>query len=73
ELLDYVIPARIVSKFLDHKFLFVVDSRPIGYDLNKSLHIVRGLSDDSMLINFFEGDESKSLQFATIRQVYQIK
>ncbi|MED6172973.1 hypothetical protein PIB30_054985 [Stylosanthes scabra] len=54
ELLDYVVPARIVSKFLDHKFLFVVDSRPIGYDLNKSLHIVRDLSDDSMLINFFE-------------------
>ncbi|MED6149680.1 hypothetical protein PIB30_064812 [Stylosanthes scabra] len=53
ELFDYVVPDRMISKFLNQRFLFIVDSRPIGYQLDNSLHVVRGLSADPSIIAFF--------------------
>ncbi|MED6132632.1 hypothetical protein PIB30_020970 [Stylosanthes scabra] len=58
ELFDYIVPTEIIGKLLNQKFMFAVDSRPIGYQMDKSLHIVRGLLDDSSLIGCLEGADN---------------
>ncbi|QHO53647.1 uncharacterized protein DS421_2g49780 [Arachis hypogaea] len=39
---------------MNKKIVFIVDPRPIGYELNKSLHVVRAICDDIDIVRFLE-------------------
>ncbi|XP_072078159.1 uncharacterized protein [Arachis hypogaea] len=43
---DYTVPNSIISQLMNKKIVFIVDPRPVGYELNTSLHIVRAICDD---------------------------
>ncbi|XLU55636.1 hypothetical protein S245_050284, partial [Arachis hypogaea] len=51
---DYTIPNSMISQLMNKKIVFIVDPRPIGYDLNKSLHVVRAICDDVDIVSFLE-------------------
>ncbi|XP_052113930.1 uncharacterized protein LOC127745009 [Arachis duranensis] len=51
---DYTIPNTMISQLMNKKIVFIVDPRPIGYDLNKSLHVVRAICDDIDIVRFLE-------------------
>nr|XP_029152796.1 uncharacterized protein LOC114927365 [Arachis hypogaea] len=51
---DYTIPNSMISQLMNKKIVFIVDLRPIGYDLNKSLHVVRAIYDDVDIVSFLE-------------------
>ncbi|XP_052110370.1 uncharacterized protein LOC127741618 [Arachis duranensis] len=51
---DYTIPNIMISQLMNKKIVFIVDPRPIGYDLNKSLHVVRAICDDVDIVSFLE-------------------
>ncbi|XLV02334.1 hypothetical protein S245_016671, partial [Arachis hypogaea] len=51
---DYTIPNTMISQLMNKKIVFIVDPRPIGYDLNKSLHVVRAICDDVDIVSFLE-------------------
>ncbi|XLR53927.1 hypothetical protein S83_004599, partial [Arachis hypogaea] len=44
----------MISQLMNKKIVFIVDPRPIGYDLNKSLHVVRAICDDVDIVSFLE-------------------
>ncbi|RYR34402.1 hypothetical protein Ahy_A10g049239 [Arachis hypogaea] len=43
---DYTVPNGIISQLMNKKIVFIVDPRPVGYELNTSLHVVRAVCDD---------------------------
>ncbi|RYR66358.1 hypothetical protein Ahy_A03g012346 [Arachis hypogaea] len=51
---DYTVPNSMISQLMNKKIIFIVDPRPIGYDLNKSLHVVRAICDDIDIVRFLE-------------------
>ncbi|KAL4306185.1 hypothetical protein AHAS_Ahas16G0153000 [Arachis hypogaea] len=51
---DYIDRDVIISHMMNKKFVFMIDARPIGYELDMSLHVVRATCDDNCIINFFE-------------------
>ncbi|KAL4397074.1 hypothetical protein AHAS_Ahas01G0155500 [Arachis hypogaea] len=51
---DYNVPDTIVSLIKNKHVVFIVDPRPIGYELKTSIHIVRAICDDSSIIKIFE-------------------
>ncbi|MED6220285.1 hypothetical protein PIB30_043480 [Stylosanthes scabra] len=44
----------LYSRILSQKLVFIVDPRPIGYESNIYVHIVRAISDDSSIIKIFQ-------------------
>ncbi|XP_057747755.1 uncharacterized protein LOC130966951 [Arachis stenosperma] len=51
---DYTVPNSMISQLMNKKIVFIVDPRPIGYDLNKSLHVVHAICDDIDIVSFLE-------------------
>ncbi|MED6199407.1 hypothetical protein PIB30_075702 [Stylosanthes scabra] len=51
---DFIVPDLISSKIIGRKLVFIVDPRPIGYESNISVHIVRAISDDPSIIKIFQ-------------------
>ncbi|QHN76788.1 Peptidyl-prolyl cis-trans isomerase [Arachis hypogaea] len=51
---DYTVPNSIISQLINKKIVFIVDPRPVGYELNTSLHIVRAICDDIDIVKFLE-------------------
>ncbi|XP_057756090.1 uncharacterized protein LOC130975290 [Arachis stenosperma] len=51
---DYTVPNSMISQLMNKKIVFIVDPRPIGYELNKSLHVVRAICDDIDIVRFLE-------------------
>ncbi|XLV01736.1 hypothetical protein S245_016073, partial [Arachis hypogaea] len=43
---DYTVSNSMISQLMNKKIVFIVDPRPIGYELNKFLHVVRAICDD---------------------------
>ncbi|XLR15180.1 hypothetical protein S83_043118, partial [Arachis hypogaea] len=51
---DYIVPNSIISQLMNKKIVFIVDPRPVGYELNTSLHIVHAICDDIDIVKFLE-------------------
>ncbi|QHO01264.1 Replication factor-A carboxy-terminal domain protein [Arachis hypogaea] len=51
---DYTIPNSMISQLMNKKIVFIVDPRPIGYELNTPLHVVRAICDDIDIVRFLE-------------------
>ncbi|QHO02956.1 Replication factor-A carboxy-terminal domain protein [Arachis hypogaea] len=51
---DYTVPNSMISQLMNKKIVFIVDPRPIGYELNTSLHVVRAICDDIDIVRFLE-------------------
>ncbi|QHN76785.1 Replication factor-A carboxy-terminal domain protein [Arachis hypogaea] len=51
---DYTVLNSIISQLMNKKIVFIVDPRPVGYELNTSLHIVRAICDDIDIVKFLE-------------------
>ncbi|MED6140046.1 hypothetical protein PIB30_117161 [Stylosanthes scabra] len=49
-----IVPVRIASEIVQCKVVFMVDPRPVGYALGRSVYIVRQLWDEQSLVNLFE-------------------
>ncbi|XLR00759.1 hypothetical protein S83_066957, partial [Arachis hypogaea] len=43
---DFTVSNSMISQLMNKKIVFIVDPRPIGYELNTSLHVVRAICDD---------------------------
>ncbi|KAL4329113.1 hypothetical protein AHAS_Ahas13G0267600 [Arachis hypogaea] len=63
---DYTILNSIISQLMNKKIVFIVDTRPVGYKLNTSLHIVRAICDDIDIVKFLE-DSTHDNQQQVIR------
>ncbi|XLR57109.1 hypothetical protein S83_007781, partial [Arachis hypogaea] len=51
---DYTVPNSMISQLMNKKIVFIVDPRPVGYELNTSLHIVCAIYDDIDIVKFLE-------------------
>ncbi|QHO53454.1 Replication protein A 70 kDa DNA-binding subunit C [Arachis hypogaea] len=49
-----VVPLKLISNLLHKKVVFMVDARPVGYEMNRSVYIVQQIWDDASVINVFE-------------------
>ncbi|RYR65869.1 hypothetical protein Ahy_A03g011793 [Arachis hypogaea] len=49
-----VVPLKLISSVLHKKVVFMVDARPVGYEMNRSVYIVKQIWDDASVINVFE-------------------
>ncbi|QHN81714.1 Replication factor-A carboxy-terminal domain protein [Arachis hypogaea] len=49
-----VVPLKLISSLLHKKVVFMVDVRPVGYEMNRSVYIVQQIWDDASVINVFE-------------------
>ncbi|RYR62192.1 hypothetical protein Ahy_A04g019594 isoform A [Arachis hypogaea] len=49
-----VVPLKLISSLLHKKVVFMVDARPMGYEMNRSVYIVQQIWDDASVINIFE-------------------
>ncbi|RYR69042.1 hypothetical protein Ahy_A03g015569 [Arachis hypogaea] len=49
-----VVPLKLISSLLHKKVIFMVDARPMGYEMNRSVYIVQQVWDDASVINVFE-------------------
>ncbi|QHN80581.1 uncharacterized protein DS421_20g679430 [Arachis hypogaea] len=49
-----VVPLKLISSVLHKKVVFMVDARPMGYEMNRSVYIVQQIWDDASVINVFE-------------------
>ncbi|QHN93755.1 uncharacterized protein DS421_17g595380 [Arachis hypogaea] len=47
---------------MNKKILFIVDPRPVGYELNTSLHVVRAVCDDVEIVKFLEDSSDDNEQ-----------
>ncbi|QHO07518.1 Replication factor-A carboxy-terminal domain protein [Arachis hypogaea] len=63
---DYTVPNGMISQLMNKKIVFIVDPRPVGYELNTSLHVVRAVCDDVEIVKFLE-DSSHDNQQQVIR------
>ncbi|XP_020970380.1 uncharacterized protein LOC110268499 [Arachis ipaensis] len=59
---EYTLPNGIISQLMNKKILFIVDPRPVGYELNTSLHIVRAVCDDLEIVKFLEDSSNDNDQ-----------
>ncbi|RYR42793.1 hypothetical protein Ahy_A08g039235 [Arachis hypogaea] len=51
---NYTVLNSFISHLMNKKIVFIVDPRPVGYELNTSLHIVRAICDDIDIVKFLE-------------------
>ncbi|RYR73263.1 hypothetical protein Ahy_A02g007613 [Arachis hypogaea] len=51
---DYTVPNSMISQLMNKKIVFIVDPRPVGYELNTSLHVVHAICDDIDIVKFSE-------------------
>ncbi|XP_057719855.1 uncharacterized protein LOC130934285 [Arachis stenosperma] len=51
---DYTVPNSMISQLMNKKIVFIVDPRPVGYELNTSLHVIRAICDDVDIVKFLE-------------------
>ncbi|QHO58855.1 uncharacterized protein DS421_3g94120 [Arachis hypogaea] len=49
-----VVLLKLISSLLHKKVVFMVDARPVGYEMNRSVYIVQQIWDDASVINVFE-------------------
>ncbi|RYQ92804.1 hypothetical protein Ahy_B09g099049 [Arachis hypogaea] len=49
-----VVPLKLISSLFHKKVIFMVDARPVGYEMNRSVYIVQQIWDDASVINVFE-------------------
>nr|XP_025686077.1 uncharacterized protein LOC112786912 isoform X2 [Arachis hypogaea] len=49
-----VVPLKLISSLLHKKVVFMVDARPVGYEMNRSVYIVQQIWDDASVINVFK-------------------
>ncbi|QHO53362.1 uncharacterized protein DS421_2g47310 [Arachis hypogaea] len=49
-----VVPLKLISSLLHKKVVFIIDGRPVGYEMNRSVYIVQQIWDDPSIINVFE-------------------
>ncbi|QHO30901.1 uncharacterized protein DS421_8g236990 [Arachis hypogaea] len=49
-----VVPLKLISSLLHKNVVFMVDARPVGYEMNRSVYIVQQIWDDVSVINVFE-------------------
>ncbi|MED6174426.1 hypothetical protein PIB30_068831 [Stylosanthes scabra] len=59
-----ILPVRIASQIVQCKLVFMVDPRPVGYDLGRSVYIVRQVWDDQCVVNVFEDAATKKMEMA---------
>ncbi|RYR58576.1 hypothetical protein Ahy_A05g024416 [Arachis hypogaea] len=43
---DYTVTNSMISQLMNKKIVFIVDPRPVGYELNTSLHVICAICDD---------------------------
>ncbi|QHN78003.1 Replication factor-A carboxy-terminal domain protein [Arachis hypogaea] len=60
---DYTIPNRLISQLMNKKIVFIVDPRPVGYELNTSLHVVRAKFDLDPFVPHFPFEFKNPVQF----------
>ncbi|XLU98279.1 hypothetical protein S245_012619, partial [Arachis hypogaea] len=63
---DYTVSNGIISQLMNKKIVLIVDPRPVGYELNTSLHVVRAVCDDVEIVKFLK-DSSHDNQQQVIR------
>ncbi|RYR54583.1 hypothetical protein Ahy_A06g029894 isoform B [Arachis hypogaea] len=63
---DYTIQNSMISQLMNKKIVFIVDPRPIGYELNTSLHFVRAICDDINIVKFLEDSTHDNQQQLTM-------
>ncbi|QHN78977.1 uncharacterized protein DS421_19g666100 [Arachis hypogaea] len=51
---DYTVSNSMISQLMNKKIVFIMDPRPVGYELNTSLHVVRAICDDVDIVKFLE-------------------
>ncbi|QHO53565.1 Replication factor-A carboxy-terminal domain protein [Arachis hypogaea] len=49
-----VVPLKLISSVLHKKVVFMIDARPVSYEMNRSVYIVQQVWDDASVINVFE-------------------
>ncbi|XLU58265.1 hypothetical protein S245_052913, partial [Arachis hypogaea] len=59
---DYTVPNGMISQLMNKKIVFIVDPRPVGYELNTSLHVVRPICDDVEIVKFLEDSSHDNQQ-----------
>ncbi|RYR20273.1 hypothetical protein Ahy_B03g065378 [Arachis hypogaea] len=69
---DYTILNSIISQLMNKKIVFIVDTRPVGYKLNTSLHIVRAICDDIDIVKFLE-DSTHDNQQQTVNHDFHAR
>ncbi|RYR20271.1 hypothetical protein Ahy_B03g065373 [Arachis hypogaea] len=47
-----LVPLKLISSLLHKKVVFMVDARPVGYEMNRFVYIVQQIWDDASVINF---------------------
>ncbi|QHO29743.1 Replication factor-A carboxy-terminal domain protein [Arachis hypogaea] len=56
---DYTVPDNMISQLMNKKIVFIVDPRPVGYELNTSLHVVHAICDDIDIMKFLEDSDER--------------
>ncbi|XLR45086.1 hypothetical protein S83_029746, partial [Arachis hypogaea] len=59
---DYTVSNGMISQLMNKKIVFIVDPRPVGYELNTSLHVVRAVCDDVEIVKFLEDSSHDNQQ-----------
>ncbi|RYR62733.1 hypothetical protein Ahy_A04g020462 [Arachis hypogaea] len=66
---DYTVSNGIISQLMNKKIVLIVDPRPVGYELNTSLHVVRAVCDDVEIVKFLkDSSHDNQQQPLTIRE-----
>ncbi|XLU74258.1 hypothetical protein S245_033311, partial [Arachis hypogaea] len=60
---DYTVSNGIISQLMNKKIVFIVDPRPVGYELNTSLHVVRAKFDLDPFVPHFPFEFKNPAQF----------
>ncbi|RYR68487.1 hypothetical protein Ahy_A03g014982 [Arachis hypogaea] len=69
---DYTVPNSMISQLMNKKIVFIVDPRPVGYELNTSLHIVCAIYDDIDIVKFLE-DSTHDNQQQTVNHDFHAR
>ncbi|QHO38195.1 Replication factor-A carboxy-terminal domain protein [Arachis hypogaea] len=59
---DYTVSNGIISQLMNKKIVLIVDPRPVGYELNTSLHVVRAVCDDVEIVKFLKDSSHDNQQ-----------
>ncbi|XP_016207033.1 uncharacterized protein LOC107647476 [Arachis ipaensis] len=69
---DYTIPNSMISQLMNKKIVFIVDPRPVEYELNISIHVVRAICDDIDIVKFLE-DSTRDNQQQTVNHDFHAR
>ncbi|XLU33587.1 hypothetical protein S245_069653, partial [Arachis hypogaea] len=59
---DYTVPNRMISQLMNKKIVFIVDPRPVEYELNTYLYVIHAVCDDVDIVKFLEDSSHDNQQ-----------